>query len=74
MTHKINSVWLFISEDETGEGIIGATIGGVFMPFVAADEKRLESLRGHARMIAQASGRKVKLIRMTTREEIGDIQ
>jgi hypothetical protein len=31
MTHKINSVWLFISEDETGEGIIGATtIGGVF--------------------------------------------
>lgn len=73
MALNIENVWLFISSDETGEGIIGMTMGNTFMPLIAADAARLESLRPHARGIAQHTGKTVKLIKFTTREEIETI-
>jgi hypothetical protein len=71
---KITEVYVFASVDEGGEGIVGHTayIGGreVFMPFVCADKARLESIKPMAKQIARDHNKKIKLIRLSVREEI----
>lgn len=71
---KITEIYAFVSIDEGGEGVIGQTIpmGGreVFMPFVCADKDRMESLRPLALNIAKMGNKRVKLIKLTQREEL----
>jgi uncharacterized Zn finger protein len=71
---KITELYAFVSVDEGGEGVIGESINigmrNTFMPFVCADKERMESLKPRAKEIAKLSGKKIKLIRLTTREEI----
>jgi hypothetical protein len=73
---RIDAVWIAISVDEHGnEGVCAApfvTPEGVPMtlPLIAADEARLPWVRENAWLLAMATGRKVKLIRLATREEV----
>ena len=71
---KIEEVYVFVSVDKDGEGIVGQTIEmmgqPVFMPFVCADKARVESPKPLAKNIAKDSGKKIKLIRLSVREEI----
>lgn len=72
---KITEVYAFVSVDEGGEGIIGQTIempgkGEVFMPFVCADKARMESLKPIAKHVSRIGKKKVKLIRLSVREEL----
>lgn len=70
----IDELYVFISSDKTGEGVVGHTVtlmgDRIFMPFVCADKERMESLKPLAKKIAKESGKKVKLIRLSVREEI----
>ena len=74
---KITELYCFVSVDEGGEGIVGQLMdlpsGRSFMPFVCADIERMESLKPFAKAIARATGQKIKLIKLTNREEIEDI-
>jgi len=71
---KITEVYVFASCDEGGEGVVGQTVNimgrETFMPFVCADKERMESIKPLAKQIAKETGKKIKLIRLTTREEI----
>ena len=71
---KITEVYVFASVDSGGEGIIGHTMNilgqDVFMPFVCADKSRMESLKPIAKKLAREQGIKIKLIRLSIREEI----
>lgn len=71
---QIDEVYIFVSCDKDGEGIVGQTINmlgaPVFMPFVCADKQRVQSLKPLAKTIAKESGKKIKLIRLSVREEI----
>lgn len=73
---KIEEVYVFVSVNQDGEGIVGQTIelmgSPVFMPFVCADKARMQSLKPLAKKIAKESGKKIKLIRLSVREEIED--
>lgn len=73
---RIDAVWAWISSDETGEGVLAAPIGpgGSIVPLVAADEARLASIRPWALAIGEASGRQIRLIRLSMREEIEVIE
>lgn len=70
---KIEEVYCFVSVDEGGEGVVGHNFGGVMMPFVCADKARMEQLKPIAKEMAQMTGRKIKLIKLTHREELEDI-
>ena len=59
--------------DDNEEGIIGELIDGTFMPFVCADEDRLRSLRQNAVDIGKMTGKKIKLVRFSVREDIEDV-
>ncbi len=74
---KITEIYCFVSVDEGGEGVIGQQVdmpnGTTFMPFVCADKARMESLKPLAKNIAERTGKKIKLIKLTNREELEDI-
>jgi hypothetical protein len=72
---RIDEVYLFVSSDETGEGVCAAPLlgPGTVVPLVAADKARMESLLPWARKLARASGKKIKLIKFTTRDELMEI-
>lgn len=71
---QITEMYAFVSKDEGGEGLVGMTmpIGGqaTFMPFVCADKDRMESLKPMAMKMAKLGNKKIKLIRLTVREEL----
>lgn len=72
---KITEVYVYASVDEGGEGIVGMTMElepgrETFMPFVCADKDHMESLKPHVRDIAKSTGKTIKLIRLTQREEL----
>lgn len=65
---RIDEVYLFVSVDQHGEGVCAAPL-----PLIAADKERLASIIPVARMLAKRSGRKIKLIKFTMREELMEI-
>jgi len=73
---KITEVYCFVSVDERGEGIIGHSMEEpetgreIMMPFVCADKARMESLKPLAKEMSLRSGIKIKLIKLTNREEL----
>ena len=68
---RIEHVWAWITSDEYGEGVCGFLDQrhNQWIPLIAADQARLKSLRQYAIEIAQTSGRTVKLVKFTVREE-----
>ncbi len=70
MKLRIDELFLFVAENEEGEGLIGHRSGDQWIPFVCADKARLNSLRPMAENIARESGKKIKLIKFTTRTEL----
>lgn len=67
----INSVWMAVAVDGDGnEGVCAALVGGMWMPLLAADRDRLPWLLEQAELLAGAQDRPVRVIRLTTREEV----
>jgi len=72
---KITEMFAFIAEDKgpEDEGMVGMSFGDWMMPLVGADMARINSLRPHALAIAKKTGKKVKLVHFTNREELEEI-
>jgi hypothetical protein len=67
----IERVWLFVGkEPRQDEGIVAEQRAGMWFPFVAADERRLESLKERARSLPIAPGTTIKLVRFDLRTEL----
>ncbi len=72
---KITELYAFVSVDEGGEGVVAQMVpdpdgSKTFLPFVCSDKARVNSLRPLVQEMVKASGRKIKLIRLTVREEL----
>lgn len=69
---RIEQMYAFVVEDEAAglEGVAGVMRGDTMMPMVGADAKRVDSLKMHARSIATASGKTVRLVRFEVRTEL----
>jgi hypothetical protein len=74
MPDRIEELWAFIAENETGEGLAGFwDPNSGWMPMVAADERRVISLRPMAERIARESGKPIRLVRFHVRTEVETI-
>ena len=74
MDKPIETIWAVLSVDEHGEGICGAQIHGRWMSLTTADEALLQkALIPAAREIANLTGKKLKLVKFTARQDIGNI-
>lgn len=68
---RIDSVWMAVSVDDDGtEGMCAVQINGAWMPLLAADEKRLPFVIEQASQIAAIQQRLVRIVKLTTREEV----
>jgi hypothetical protein len=72
-THRIDAIWAAVSVDDGGEGICAVQMNGVWTPLLASDETRLEWLVGQARVLAKSTGKRIKIIKLTSRIEVMDI-
>jgi len=74
-TFRITAIWAAVSVDEgTGmEGVCAMIVNGMSIPLLAADETRLEWIVAQARMLANASGKRIKIIKLTSRVEVMEI-
>lgn len=74
---RIETLWAYLAvHDDGDEGVIAASIGGVMMPLVAADEARLRDLRPYAEQVVALTGKAVRLVRFDHRvveEVLGDV-
>lgn len=72
---NIQQMWAFVIQEEHGEGIPAAFDSGtgMWMPLVAADEDRVESLRPIAVAAGQAAGKAVKLVKFSNRTELEEV-
>ena len=73
---RIVALWAFVSVDDEGkEGLCATTLPGLGLtPLIAADAARLARLTPIAQNIASASGKRIRLIRLSTREEVRVIE
>lgn len=73
---SIECLYAFVSVDakDGNEGLIAAPFGEApIMPMIAADEKRLEQLIPIAEIIAARFNTKIRLIKLSHREVIKEI-
>ena len=72
---KITEMFAFICEDKGpgDEGVVAMKVGSQWMPLVGADIDRVKSLKPFALDIQKATGKKVKLVHFTNREDIEEI-
>ena len=69
MTEKkvIDDIYCFIASDPKGEGICGFSSPIGFMPMVAADKKRVDSLMEIAQSISDNSNMNISLVKFEKR-------
>jgi hypothetical protein len=67
----IGAMWAFLAIDSDGdEGVCAFKGPTTWMPMVAADEKRLSSLRQMAQKLANERGVTIRLVKFTAREDL----
>lgn len=73
-SRKIDEVFLFVSVDDTGEGIVAQSMEMMgehfFMPFVAADLGRVADLRKLAMHLSEMTGKEIKLVKFSQRQDM----
>jgi hypothetical protein len=67
---RIEQMYAFVAEDAEGEGVCGFRGDLGWMPLVGADIARVESIRHVAQIIADQSGKPIRLLRFAVREEL----
>ncbi len=73
---RINQIWMIVLIDKTGvENVAQAKLAtGEYVPLIAADAARLESMVGIAREMATAMNVQMKVIRFTNRTDLQEIR
>ncbi len=72
-TRKINEIYVVLSEDNGGEGIVNANVGGAGYQLVTGNPDNLEKITILCKQIARDTGKKLKLYKFTGKELIEKI-
>ena len=69
---RIDHIWMALSVDEGGEGIVAAPLGagGMTVPLVAADKKRLDDIMPLSRALAVRMGIVIRIAKFTQRDDV----
>jgi len=72
--HFIDQVWVVVSRDANGEGMCAGPMPPLpVVPYIAADEARLESVVAMATQLARLTGQTFTLIKLSRRDVVGSI-
>ena len=69
---RIDHIWIALSVDEGGEGVVAAPIGpgGMTVPLVAADKQRLDAIKPLSRALAVRFRKVIRIAKFTQREDM----
>lgn len=68
---RIDEMYAFVAvHDDQDEGVMGMPTAQGWLPMVGADMARMESLKDLAKVLAQRSGKRIRLLRFSVREEL----
>lgn len=69
---RIEEMYAFVAEESgpDDEGVVAMKTELGWMPLVGADMARVESLKPIAKGIARGTGKRIKLLRFTNRDEL----
>jgi len=71
MKLTISEMYAFVAEDGEGEGVVAFLApDGTWMPMVAADAARVDSLRPIAQAMGKSQNITIKLVRFDNRTEM----
>jgi hypothetical protein len=72
---RINQLWLVTYIDEAGQELVAQAKAstGDYVPLIAADAARLESMMPAARGVAKANNLKMRVIKFTNRLDVDEI-
>lgn len=73
---QITDLWAYVSvgPDDGNEGVCAVPMGNAVVPLIGADRERVRSLLPYAREVARATGRRVRLVRLSHRTvEVDDV-
>ena len=72
---RINQLWFITYVNDAGQEIVvqAKTATGEYVPLIAVDSARLESIMAAAQSLAKANNLKMRLIKFTNRLDIEDI-
>lgn len=75
MAFEITEIWAFIAVDDDGdEGLTSFQQNNKLIPMIAADEDRVAIYMPIAKAMAKKSGKKVRLVKFTMREDVEVIE
>lgn len=71
----IDEVWAVVAEDpnDNTEGVVAMQTDIGWLPLIAADKDRLENIKEWGRQMSAVRGQPFKLIKLSTREVVEDI-
>lgn len=70
---KIEEMFAFVCIEDGLEGIVGINTPSGWAPLVGADLSRIDSLKPLAKQIAEHSGKEVRLLKFSTRTDLGAV-
>lgn len=70
---KIKEIYVVLSEDNTGEGIVNASINGMGFQLICGYPETLEKISIVAKQLSHDTGCKLKLYKFTNKELIEEI-
>lgn len=72
---RITEMYAFVSEVESpdDEVIVGMMVGDEWFPMVCTDMAQVEWWRPRAQVIATKAGKRIKILKFSNREEIGEV-
>ena len=68
--HLIDKVFVIVSEDENGEGVVAARSKDGWIPMVSSDERVINMYAEIAKSMAEVSGKTIRMIELSTRREV----
>lgn len=73
MAYRITELWAWVASSSTGdECVVSSQIPGLgTVPLIGCDEARANALRPFAARASKVYGQPVRLVRFTTRTEMG---
>lgn len=71
MSFRITELWAFVAVgDDDEDGVIAFLSEAGWMPMVMADKARLDSIRWKAEEVAKTSGKTVRLVHFSNRQDV----
>lgn len=67
---RSKSIWVFLGDAKDGEAVMARLNGESLLPMICLHEDVLPLMRADAEKISKLTGKKIRLVKFTTREEV----